>query len=150
MSSNFLLLNARSICNKVHFLHLYVAFYKPSFVAITETWANKNIPDSIFAIDGYNLFRKDRIGNKGGGIMLFVNKSLKCFINESLTNDEYEESLWCNIWFGSDPLLLGIVYRPPCSNIIKNQLLNNLLSRACQSKPSCKLIVGDFNYPFID
>ena len=72
-------------------------------------------------------------------------------MNDSLTNDLYDESLWCNIWFGSNKILIGVIYRSPINNANKNQLLNNLLLNASQlSHCDHKLIVGDFKYPNID
>ena len=54
--SVFLLINARSLCNKIHALQIYSALYRPAFIAITESWANENILDSVFSFNGYNIF----------------------------------------------------------------------------------------------
>lgn len=147
----FLLLNARSILNKLNTFRLYVSHYKPLFIAITESWTPETIPDSVLQVPGYNLFRKDRKNQKGGGILLYVTNCVKCICNEKLTYDVYDESLWCNLWINSDiSLLVGVVYRPPQSNLSKNHQLFNLLNKLSCDKSSYKLIVGDFNFPSIN
>jgi len=55
-----LMLNVCNICNKLDYLQMYVKLYKPTFIAITESWAHVNILDSELQLSGYLLFRKDR------------------------------------------------------------------------------------------
>ena len=40
----------------------------PDFIMVTETWAHPALSDAVFAIQGYNLFRKDRPDRRGGGV----------------------------------------------------------------------------------
>ena len=41
-------------------------------IALTETWANGVYDDSTFHRNGFDLFRDDRCGTKGGGVMLYI------------------------------------------------------------------------------
>ena len=45
---------------------------------LTETFCSSEVPrpDSLYAILGYNTYRKDRSGKVGGGIHAYVNNSL--------------------------------------------------------------------------
>lgn len=41
-------------------------------LSIQETKTGRNFPDSRFQVEGYTLFRRDRV-NGGGGIAVYVN-----------------------------------------------------------------------------
>ena len=55
-------LNARSIINKKTELNIMVDDIKPHIIGITESWANKDITNAELGLEGYVMFRKDRIG----------------------------------------------------------------------------------------
>ena len=52
-------------------------------MAITETWTNDSIENSILIIDGYNLLirrdRQDTADGRGGGIIVYTKKELNCY-----------------------------------------------------------------------
>ena len=58
-------LNARSIINKKNELNIMVDDIKPHIIGITESWAHSDITDAELGLEGYVMFRKDRIGKKG-------------------------------------------------------------------------------------
>ena len=60
-------LNARSIVNKKPELNIMVDDIKPLIIGITESWANNDITDAEMGLEGYVMFRKDRMGKRGGG-----------------------------------------------------------------------------------
>ena len=57
-------LNARSIINKKTELNIMVEDIKPHIIGITESWANKDITNAEMGLEGYVMFRKDRIGRR--------------------------------------------------------------------------------------
>ena len=61
-------LNARSIINKKTELNIMVDDIKPHIIGITESWANNDITNAELGLEGYVMFRKDRIGRRGGGV----------------------------------------------------------------------------------
>ena len=67
------------------------------------------------AIDGYRLFRSDRRGRRGGGIALYIKKSIQC--EELSLKNSYElvESIWARIRGrgNNGNLVGGVYYRPP-------------------------------------
>ena len=63
-------LSARSIINKKNELNIMVDDIKPHIIGITESWANNDITDAELGLEGYVMFRKDRIGRRGGGLLL--------------------------------------------------------------------------------
>ena len=57
-------LNARSIINKKDELNSMVDDIKPHIIGIPETWANNDITDAELGLEGYAMFRKDRMGRR--------------------------------------------------------------------------------------
>ena len=69
-------LNARSIVNKRNELNIMVEDIDPHIRDITESWANIDISDAELGMIGYVMFRKYRIGRRGGGIILYIKESI--------------------------------------------------------------------------
>ena len=68
-------LNARSIINKKTELNIMVDDIKPHIIGITESWANNDITDAELGLEGYVMFRKDRMGQRGGGVLLYIKET---------------------------------------------------------------------------
>ena len=65
-------LNARSIVNKKNELNIMIEDIDPHIIGITESWAHIDITDAELGLTGYVMFRKDRIGRRSGGVILYV------------------------------------------------------------------------------
>ena len=65
-------LNARSIINKKNELNIMVEDIDPHIIGITELWANTDITDAELRLTGYVMFRRDRIGRRGGGLFYML------------------------------------------------------------------------------
>ena len=146
-----LLINARSLSNKIHFFRSYVAHYRPLFIGITETWASNDIPDAVYSVDGYTLYRRDRIAQRGGGVMLYIsNLACSCLCDVLMSNNP-TESVWGLVNLRKNvQLLIGVVYRSPNLTVEQNRELFRHLQFACTFSNCFKIIVGDFNFPSID
>ena len=66
---------SRSIINKKSELNIMVDDIKPHIIGITESWANNDITDAELGLEGYVMFRKDRIGKRGGGVLLYIKET---------------------------------------------------------------------------
>ena len=51
----------------------------PHIIGITESWANIDTTDAELGLTGYVMFRKDRIGRRGGGVILYVKESIQAY-----------------------------------------------------------------------
>ena len=71
-------LNTTDITNKV------------DIFILTETFCNDKRPDSFYQIQEYDLFRKDRVRKKGGGILVYVNYSLCAKLRSDLMETNIE------------------------------------------------------------
>ena len=72
-------LNARSIINKKTELNIMVDDIKPHIIGITESWANNDITNAELGLEGYVMFRKDRIGRRGGGVLLYIKDTIPAY-----------------------------------------------------------------------
>ena len=49
-------------------------------VVITESWANKDVTYAELGLEGYVMFRKDRMGRRGGGgVILYVKDTIPAY-----------------------------------------------------------------------
>ena len=74
----------------------------PHIIGITESWATyPDILDAELGITGYVMFRKDRIGRRGGGVILYIKESIQAYVIKLEKEAECEEAVWCNIVTGN-------------------------------------------------
>ena len=58
---------------------VYMHHFDPHIIGINESWANTDISDAELGLTGYVMFRKDRIGRMGGGVILYVKESIQAY-----------------------------------------------------------------------
>ena len=94
---------------KVEYLSEYVEENKVLIMNLTETWLGETVQKDI-EIKGYQLYRSDRVGKKGGGAAIYI-------------KEEYEAHKVADISVGYIELLAVyieklnilnvVIYRPP-------------------------------------
>ena len=136
-------LNARSIINKKTELNIMVDDIKPHIIGITESWANNDITNAEMGLEGYVMFRKDRIGRRGGGVLLYIKDTIPAYEVQLQEEADCNDAIWCNLVTGHTTVIIGVVYR--CPNITKenNETIHNAINEV--SKGDC-IIMGDFNH----
>ena len=136
-------LNARSIINKKNELDIMVDEIKPHIIGITESWANNDITDAELGLEGYVMFRKDRMGKRGGGVLLYIKETIPAYEVQLHEEADFNEAIWCKLVTGHTTVTIGVVYR--CPNITKenNEKIHNAISEV--SKGDC-IIMGDCNH----
>ena len=103
-------LNARSIVNKKNELNIMVEDIDPHIIGITESWANIDITDAELGLTGYVMFRRDRIGRRGGGVILYIKESIQAYKIQLEREADCDKAVWCNIVSGNSKLTIGLVY----------------------------------------
>ena len=138
-----LCLNARSIINKKDELNIMVDDIKPHIIGITESWANNDITDAELGLEGYAMFRKDRMGRRGGGVLLYIKDTIPAYEVQLQEEADCNAAIWCKLVTGHTTVNIGVVYL--CPNITKqnNEKIHNAISEV--SKGDC-IIMGDFNH----
>ena len=71
------------------------------------------------------MFRKDRIGRRGGGVILYVNESIQAYEIKEREAD-CVEAVWCKIVSGNSKFTIGLVYRSPNINEEDNTKIKTL------------------------
>ena len=110
-------LNARSIINKKNELDIMVDEIKPHIIGITESWANNDITDAELGLEGYVMFRKDRMGRRGGGVLFYIKETIPAYEVQLQGEADCNEAIWCKLVTEHTTVTIGVVYR--CPNIIK-------------------------------
>ena len=89
------------------------------------------------------MFRKDRMGRRGGGVLLYIKENIPEYEVQLSGEADYNEAIWCKLVTGHTTVTIGVVYR--CPNITKqnNEKIHNAISEV--SKADC-IIMGDFNH----
>ena len=136
-------LNARSITNKKNELDIMVDEMKPHIIGITESWANNDITDAELGLEGCVMFRKDRMGRRGGGVLLYIKETIPAYEIQLQEGADCKEAIWCNLVTGHTTVTIGVGYS--CPNITKqnNEKIHNAISEVI--KGDCT-IMGGFNH----
>ena len=101
------------------------------------------ITDAELGLEGYVMFRKDRMGRRGGGVLLYIKETIPAYEVQLQEEADCKEAIWCKLVTGHKTVTIGVVYR--CPNITKqnNEKIHNAISEV--SKGDC-IIMGDFNH----
>ena len=124
---------------------------KPGIVSVTETWGKSEKPDSVYDLEGYNLYRNN-MSDGYGGTILYIRKGIDQRVCRPLNTLGFDNSAWC--WIiekGGKKTLVGSIYRSPNSTEENNKLLLDKILLANEIAGDNRLpCLGDFNVPFID
>ena len=113
-----LLLNARSLRNKV--LDLKALLREDYFpvISITETWLDSSFMDFELGLNDYCVHRKDRQDRRGGGVLLAVHADLLSIRTRDLEyNDNIETIMVESCQKSKDNVLFEVCYRPPSADV---------------------------------
>jgi hypothetical protein len=155
------LINARSLCNKVGDLHqlLYNNNTNIDCIFVTETWLYDGITNGLLDPEQmFTIIRRDRTSNTvGGGVCMFVKKSIPVSHVDIKCIPVYLELLCLDLFLCNTTYRFFIVYRPTesssvydfiCAETYMEKLIecieDNFNSRGAT------FILGDFNCPSID
>lgn len=119
-------------------------------VILAETWLNLNITDDKILPDAHssNIYKRDRIDNRGGGVLLGIKKAL---ISYSANNDSNLEIVWAACLMPSVKLLMSACCRSPDSGHLFANDLRISITKATELCPTDSIyLLGDFNYPLIN
>ena len=91
-------LDAISIINKKHELNIMVDDI-PHIIGITESWANNDTYAEL-GLEGYVMFRKDRIGRRGGGVLLYIKETIPAYEVQIQEKAVCNYAIWCKLFTG--------------------------------------------------
>lgn len=151
-----LLTNVNHLLNKLDELSIVASSINPDIIAVTETWLNIEIADSVCSLPSYSIIRRDRINGLGGGVMLYVRNGLYYHCLDNLLDNRGNfEVVFISIRPRILPrplsiIIVAVVYCPPWYDAAASRELCNYIfsSVDCLTSryPSAGfLIAGDFN-----
>ena len=113
-------------------------------VAISETWWDDSHNWSA-AMDGYKLFRRDRQGRRGSGVVLYVGECFGC-----LELDDGDHRIEClGVRIRGKPnkadIMVRVCYRPATQDEEADKIFHKKLGGVSQSLSL--LLEGDFSLP---
>jgi hypothetical protein len=104
--------------------------------------------DAKLPMEGYLMFRKDRLGEKGVEAILYINDNLVARSDDSCSKVKFEESIWCTVEVGKHNLLVD---RKSSSDELNNEKLLQVIDLAANLRDVDHFIIfRDFNYPEVD
>lgn len=109
-------LNICSLRNKVEEITTLCQSENIHILALTETHLDDSFDNSVVAVDGYNLYRRDR-DKHGGGVALYIKDSI-VVVQRNYIMCVDVEILWIQINIPhSKHFLVGCCYRPPSAHV---------------------------------
>ena len=151
---NCVLLNARSIVNKLPELSNLLSASNLGLICITETWLNPSVTDRLVC-DGkrYSVFRKDRSASiRGGGVCILVNNYYFNAVQVPVP-DQYShlEMVVIDICNSDNNFRVFLCYRPPSGDSDVDALRYSIEMCNCieylYPNNATVLVCGDFNSP---
>ncbi|XP_037810201.1 uncharacterized protein LOC119602646 isoform X1 [Lucilia sericata] len=110
-------------------------------VGISETWFRESLPDMAVSIDGYKLYRNDRIIRKGGGVCIYISSKLKSRVIHKVMDEGICEALIIEIEINiTTRILVGVIYLPHGRFALCENLIDDLSAQYGYS-----VFMGDFN-----
>ena len=147
-------LNIQSLRNRAHLTELkeLVNTRKSDIVTISETWLNTTITSAEVKIEGYKLFRMDRLHKQGGGVCAYVRKELKATVLKELSyiSERNFHQLWIKVQCKkSKSFLVCATYRPEDAplNSFEDLLKPSYIQALVYNKPI--VILGDLNCDYL-
>ena len=139
--------NAQSLVNKIEELRAIIAINNPDVTIITETWTHEAISNEYLNVNGYDIIerqdRNDTDKGRGGGIIIYVRKTLYAWREECET--VFNQCGAIKIKTNKGDVCFLAVYRSP--NSVKAN--DDELCKHIESMSGTYVIFGDFNFPDI-
>ena len=137
-------LNVRGLLNKVDQIRHLLNNYKFKILHISETFLTTNIVTNLICISGYNIVRRDRKGQHGGGLVSYVHNSIP-FTAITDLDKLLPESLSLLITLPhSKAFITTAIYRPPNSPVSWTDNFDILVTSAKAISDEL-ILLGDFN-----
>lgn len=138
--------NSRSMYANFNHIKEYLQQFKDPFsiVAISETWLKEN-KEFNFVLEGYDGNYVNRENKTGGGVALYVHKSVKYsqVKSLSLTISDILECITIEIYCEKKKnIILSCIYRSPGSNI---ETFTEWMEKSFSISNKTLFICGDFN-----
>ena len=103
-------------------------------MGVSDSWTNESIVDEEIALEGYELFRRDRAAEgKGGDVRCTLGY---CFEGQKSGMEEFPEQFWRKIKSDNRELCVGVCRTSmnQCSTVVRSMgsiAISDLFSATC-------------------
>lgn len=130
--------NCRSINSNRVFLEMLIEKHDPDILLLSETWLKNS---QSFNLQGFNVFRRDRMNNsRGGGVMVATKTYLAATIVPLQLGVDEEEVIAVTVTWNRKQITFFSAYRPPLA-IMDQRRWSQIFSKGC----ALSFVGGDFN-----
>ena len=135
-------LNIRGLLNKIDEIRIMLKNCQFDLMCLCETFLDNNVADYEFKIERYAVALRNR-DKRGGGVLMYIKDSINYSEITNLTGSSVE-SIWINIKNDKKSLAIGMMYRPPSSNVA---YFNAILDQVDQiyTNHDNVILLGDLN-----
>ena len=139
---NFVHLNINKLFPKIDELRCITNITNDSIIGISQTKLEEAILSSALEANGYDLVRLDS-SKRGGGIACYIKSSI-AYSHKDIFCNNIKRSFVDIYLPKSQPILLGISYRPPSkSDFVKH--INNVFTETGVLDKQELYLLGDLN-----
>ena len=140
--------NIQSLMGKVDQLQIELSHF--DVIALTETWLSENVSTDEIMFHNYQVpFRKDRITNSYGGVIVYVKDNIPCKRRLDLEIDGVE-CIWLELTLRNKTVLFSVFYRPPNSPAQTLVDIEISIDLAFDTNIGNIIVTGDFNLNWLD
>ncbi|XP_071941051.1 uncharacterized protein [Antedon mediterranea] len=139
----FMYTNCDSILNKRDEFKLRMKDSDPDIILLTEILPKHSlyqVQKNELEIEEYNFYYSE----KKRGIGIYVKSHLSVSVVDF--ESDFEESLWVEVYVGSQRMVIGCMYRSPNSTMENNFKIRELFGRVNMIKCDYLIVAGDFNF----
>lgn len=112
-----------------------------NILGVSETWCKSFVSSNSINIDGYRVFRNDRLRRRGGGVCLYISENLKAKVIYERMDEGLIEALFLEVTISKGIYIaVGVIYLPGGRFSMCDELLADISSRY-----SNVIVMGDFN-----
>ena len=126
-----------------------LAGYRVDIAVITESHLKLKHSNHNFHIQDYTLFRRDRIGRRGGGVAVYVHSRLEADVWTCPRDSTQFELLWIRVQMHDRDYFVGGIYHPPKPLYQTSALLDCIeasVDTLAAAYPNATVVLaGDFN-----
>ena len=139
--------NVQSVQHKLDIIEPEFANF--SLVSLTGTWLNESLINQDLMLNNFQVpFRRDRVGDSHGGILVYVKDGVPCKRRTDLELINIE-CIWVEVKVRNKRVLVGTFYRPPNSLPLILSDIENSIGLAVDTGILDIVILGDFNLKVI-
>ena len=134
--------NVNGLNSRLPHLHLLLDMVKPQILALQETKLKQK---HLTRISNYEIIRKDRIHEDGGGGVCLLIRNDIAFIPVNIKSNL--EVIAVKVYLNKTPIVIASIYLAPEMN---NQNIEDLMQEIIDKVQGPILLIGDYNAHHVD